>query len=128
MDGERCIGVRCDRKGGEVYADVVILADGVNSHAGAQGRLPRRAQGRQRGAGGQGDPLHARRDDPASASTSSEEEGVVIEMMGTVTEGMMGTGFLYTNKESLTIGVGCMLSDFKANPQQAPRPTRCWRS
>ena len=31
MDGNRCIGVRCDRKGGEVYADVVILADGVNS-------------------------------------------------------------------------------------------------
>jgi len=26
---------------------------------------------------------------------------------------MMGTGFLYTNKDSLTIGVGCMLSDFK---------------
>jgi hypothetical protein len=31
MDGKRCIGVRCDRQGGEVHADVVILADGVNS-------------------------------------------------------------------------------------------------
>jgi electron transfer flavoprotein-quinone oxidoreductase len=31
MDGNRCIGVRCDRQGGEVFADVVILADGVNS-------------------------------------------------------------------------------------------------
>jgi electron transfer flavoprotein-quinone oxidoreductase len=39
-------------------------------------------------------------------------------MMGTVTEGMVGTGFLYTNKDSLTIGVGCMLSDFKTNPQR----------
>jgi hypothetical protein len=47
-----------------------------------------------------------------------EDEGVVIEMMGTVTEGMVGTGFLYTNKDSLTIGVGCMLSDFKANPHK----------
>jgi electron transfer flavoprotein-quinone oxidoreductase len=35
-----------------------------------------------------------------------------------VTEGMVGTGFLYTNKDSLTIGVGCMLSDFKANPKK----------
>jgi electron transfer flavoprotein-quinone oxidoreductase len=43
---------------------------------------------------------------------------VVIELMGTVTEGMVGTGFLYTNKDSLTIGVGCMLSDFKANPKR----------
>jgi electron transfer flavoprotein-quinone oxidoreductase len=31
---------------------------------------------------------------------------------------MVGTGFLYTNKDSLTIGVGCMLSDFKANPKR----------
>jgi electron transfer flavoprotein-quinone oxidoreductase len=45
-----------------------------------------------------------------------EEEGVVIEMFGKITQGMMGTGFLYTNKDSLTIGVGCMLSDFKNNP------------
>ena len=34
-------------------------------------------------------------------------------MVGKITKGMMGTGFLYTNRESLTIGVGCMLSDFK---------------
>jgi len=47
-----------------------------------------------------------------------EDEGVVIELMGTVTEGMVGTGFLYTNKDSLTIGLGCMLSDFKNNPKR----------
>ena len=44
----------------------------------------------------------------------SGEEGVVIEMVGKITQGMMGTGFLYTNRESVTVGVGCMLSDFKA--------------
>jgi electron transfer flavoprotein-quinone oxidoreductase len=38
--------------------------------------------------------------------------------MGSVTEGMVGTGFLYTNKDSLTIGVGCMLGDFKDNPKK----------
>ncbi len=30
------------------------------------------------------------------------DEGVVIEMAGKITQGMVGTGFLYTNKESLT--------------------------
>ncbi|MHB1706528.1 MAG: FAD-dependent oxidoreductase, partial [Acidithiobacillus sp.] len=39
--------------------------------------------------------------------------GVVIEIAGAVTKGMIGTGFLYTNKESITIGIGCLLSDFK---------------
>ncbi|MDE2371482.1 MAG: FAD-dependent monooxygenase [Burkholderiales bacterium] len=117
MDGKRCIGVRCDRKGGEVYADVVVLADGVNS------TLARKAG------------FHAELDskDVALAVKEilflpeevlqqrfnvKEDEGVVIELMGTVTEGMVGTGFLYTNKDSLTIGVGCMLSDFKANPKR----------
>ena len=31
MDGDRVVGVQTDREGGTVYADVVILADGVNS-------------------------------------------------------------------------------------------------
>ena len=47
-----------------------------------------------------------------------DEEGVVIEAIGKITDGMMGTGFLYTNKDSLTIGIGCLLSDFKANPNR----------
>ena len=115
LDGEQVIGVRCDRLGGEVYADVVVLADGVNS------TLARKAG------------FHAELDAGNVALAVKEilflpeeviqqrfnikeDEGVVIELMGKVTEGMVGTGFLYTNKESLTIGVGCMLSDFKANP------------
>ena len=115
MDGERCIGVRCDRQGGEVYADVVILADGVNStlarKAGFHGEL---------NAGNVAlavkEILFMPEEVIQQRFNIKEEEGVVIEMMGTVTEGMVGTGFLYTNKDSLTIGVGCMLSDFKANP------------
>ncbi|WP_341889059.1 FAD-binding protein [Variovorax sp. YR752] len=117
MDGERCIGVRCDRQGGEVYADVVILADGVNStlarKAGFHGELK---------AGNVAlavkEILFMPEEVIQQRFNIKDEEGVVIEMMGTVTEGMVGTGFLYTNKDSLTIGVGCMLSDFKANPQK----------
>ncbi len=117
MDGKRCIGVRCDRKGGEVHADVVVLADGVNS------TLARKA-----GFHGELDPgevalavkeiLFLPEEVIQQRFNVKEDEGVVIELMGTVTEGMVGTGFLYTNKDSLTIGVGCMLSDFKANPRR----------
>ncbi|MGM9428506.1 FAD-dependent oxidoreductase [Hydrogenophaga sp. MI9] len=115
LDGERVIGVRCDRLGGEVYADVVVLADGVNStlarKAGFHGELD---------AGNVAlavkEILFMPEEVIQSRFNIKEDEGVVIELMGKVTEGMVGTGFLYTNKESLTIGVGCMLSDFKANP------------
>ena len=115
MDGKRCIGVRCDRLGGEVYADVVIMADGVNStlarKAGFHGELI---------AGNVAlavkEILFMPEEVIQQRFNIKADEGVVIELMGTVTEGMVGTGFLYTNKDSLTIGLGCMLSDFKANP------------
>jgi electron transfer flavoprotein-quinone oxidoreductase len=117
MDGKRCIGVRCDRKGGEVLADVVVLADGVNStlarKAGFHGELD---------AGNVAlavkEILFLPEEVIQQRFNVKEDEGVVIELMGTVTEGMVGTGFLYTNRDSLTIGVGCMLSDFKANPRR----------
>jgi len=117
MDGDRCIGVRCDRAGGEVYADVVVLADGVNStlarKAGFHGEL---------NAGNVAlavkEILFMPEEVIQQRFNIGEEDGVVIEMMGSVTEGMVGTGFLYTNKDSLTIGVGCMLSDFKSNPNR----------
>ena len=117
MDGNTVRGVRCDRIGGEVYADVVILADGVNStlarKAGFHGELD---------AGNVAlavkEILFMPEETIRERFNVGEESGVVIEMMGTVTEGMVGTGFLYTNKDSLTIGVGCMLSDFKSNPNR----------
>ncbi len=112
MDGNRVIGVRADREGGEIYADIVILADGVNS------LLARKA-----GFHAELDPanvalavkeIHFLPQETVEARFNiSGEEGVVIEMAGKITQGMMGTGFLYTNKESITLGVGCMLSDFK---------------
>jgi electron transfer flavoprotein-quinone oxidoreductase len=117
MDGKRCIGVRCDRQGGEVYADVVVLADGVNSTLARKAGLHGELQAKNVALAVK-EILFLPEEVIQQRFNIKEDEGVVIEMMGTVTEGMVGTGFLYTNKESLTIGVGCLLSDFKANPQR----------
>lgn len=117
LDGERVIGVRCDRLGGEVYADVVVLADGVNSTlARKAGFHPELAPGDV--ALAVKEILFLPEETIQQRFNIKEEEGVVIELLGSVTEGMVGTGFLYTNKDSLTIGVGCLLSDFKANPNR----------
>jgi electron transfer flavoprotein-quinone oxidoreductase len=117
MDGDQVVGVHCDREAGEVFADVVILADGVNStlarKAGFHGEIK---------AGNVAlavkEILFMPEDTIRQRFNIGEEEGVVIEMVGKITDGMMGTGFLYTNKESLTIGIGCMLGDFKASPNK----------
>ncbi|RTL31876.1 MAG: FAD-dependent oxidoreductase [Burkholderiales bacterium] len=114
MDGDKVVGVRCDREAGDVYADVVILADGVNStlarKAGFHGEIKA-----DNVALAVKEILFMPEDLIKQRFNVKDEEGVVIEMIGKITEGMMGTGFLYTNKDSLTIGIGCMLSDFKKN-------------
>ncbi len=111
-EGERVVGVRTDRANGEIFADIVVLADGVNSLIATKSGLrpPVKAQ------------------DVALAVKEmhflpkqviedrfniSGDDGVVIEMFGKITKGMVGTGFLYTNKESISLGIGCMVEDFK---------------
>lgn len=112
MDGNRVVGVRTDRENGDLFADVVILADGVNSLlAKKAGFHPELKPGDV--ALAVKEILFLPQETVESRFNVKEGEGVVIEMIGKITQGMMGTGFLYTNNESVTIGVGCMLSDFK---------------
>ena len=40
-------------------------------------------------------------------------EGATMELFGSVSLGMLGYAFIYTNKESLSLGVGCKLSDYQ---------------
>jgi electron transfer flavoprotein-quinone oxidoreductase len=117
MDGDQVVGVSCDRLQGDVYADVVILADGVNSTlARKAGFHPEIPAGNVALAAKE--ILFMPEDTIRQRFNVGEESGVVIEMVGRITDGMMGTGFLYTNKESIAIGVGCMLGDFKTNPNR----------
>ncbi len=112
MDGNRVVGVQTDRENGDVFADIVILADGVNSLlAKKAGFHPELNPGDV--ALAVKEILFLPQETLESRFNVGEGEGTVIEMIGKITQGMMGTGFLYTNNESLTIGVGCMLSDFK---------------
>ncbi|MGK2900296.1 MAG: FAD-dependent monooxygenase [Burkholderiaceae bacterium] len=117
MDGDKVTGVHCDRMGGDVIADVVILADGVNSTLARKAGFHAELSSKNVALAVK-EILFMPEETIQARFNINEDEGVVIELMGTVTEGMVGTGFLYTNKDSLTIGVGCMLSDFKNNPKK----------
>ncbi len=112
MDGNRVVGVKTDRTGGSVYADVVILADGVNSLLAKKSGFHPEIKPRDVALAVK--EIHFLPEETINSRFNTKgEEGVVIEMAGKITQGMVGTGFLYTNKESLTLGVGCLLSDFK---------------
>lgn len=112
LDGQRVIGVNTDRQGGEIYADAVILADGVNSLLAKKAGFHPELKPKDVALAVK--EIHFMPPELIEQRFNVKgKEGVVIEMVGKITKGMMGTGFLYTNKESVTIGVGCMLSDFK---------------
>jgi electron transfer flavoprotein-quinone oxidoreductase len=112
LDGKRVVGVMTDRDGGEIYADAVILADGVNSLLAKKAGFHPELEPKNVALAVK--EIHFMPQEVIEQRFNVKgEEGVVIEMVGKITKGMMGTGFLYTNRESVTVGVGCMLSDFK---------------
>jgi electron transfer flavoprotein-quinone oxidoreductase len=117
QDG-RIVGVRTGRGDGDVYANVVIAADGVNSllskKAGLHGELaPNHVALATK------EIVNMTREKIEDRFLLNSNEGATIEVFGDSTMGMLGYGFIYTNRDSLSIGVGALLSDFirkKVNP------------
>jgi len=129
----RVVGVRTGREEGELRAPLVVIADGANSF------LVQKA--------GLGRPLEPNemalvvKEIIALPGAAIEDRftldpgmGATIEVYGAVTRGMAGYGFIYTNRESLSVGIGALISQFmetritpwdllegfKAHPMVAP--------
>lgn len=108
QDG-RVVGVRTDRPDGDVYADVVVLADGVNSLLAKQLGFHKELK-----------PDHVALAVMEVLKLPAEKieerfnlepnQGCTIELYGDATKGAVGTAFIYTNKDSINIGVGTTLS------------------
>lgn len=114
----RIVGVRTGREEGDVYANVVIAADGVNSllskKAGLHGELaPNQVALVTK------EIVNMTREKIEDRFLLNPNEGATIELFGDSTMGMLGYGFIYTNRDSLSVGVGALLSDLirkKVNP------------
>ena len=108
----KVIGVRTDRGDGTVFADVVVLAEGGNGLIGQRSGLRPEVQPENVALAVK--EMHfLPREVIESRFNLKGNEGVVIEAMGTITAGMTGTAFLYTNQESISVGVGCIVSEFQ---------------
>ncbi|GBQ86065.1 dehydrogenase [Gluconacetobacter johannae DSM 13595] len=113
------VGVHTDRNGEGITADVVILAEGVNGLVGRTSGL--REELKPENVALAVKEMHFLPQEVIDARFNLKgNEGVVIEAMGTITEGMVGTAFLYTNRESISVGIGCMVSDFTDVGQATP--------
>jgi electron transfer flavoprotein-quinone oxidoreductase len=107
----KVIGVRTDRMHGDLMADVVVLGEGVNGLVGQTAGLRPDLKPNQAALAVK--EMHFLPQEVVESRFNLKgDEGVVIEAMGTVSPGMSGLGFIYTNKESLSIGIGSLVSDF----------------
>ena len=114
FDGNKVIGVKTGREDGDLYADVVIIADGVNSTIAKKAKF-REDLKTKNVALAVKEIISLPKEKIEDRFNLQGNEGVTIEIVGKSTDGMIGTGFLYTNKDSISIGVGALLSDFAKN-------------
>jgi electron transfer flavoprotein-quinone oxidoreductase len=99
----RVRGVRTDRPDGELEADVVIAADGVNSFLAVEaGLYPHKTA--DHFTLGAKEVLALPRDELEARFNVTGLEGVDIEILGG-THGIPGGGFVYTNLDSVAVGV-----------------------
>jgi electron transfer flavoprotein-quinone oxidoreductase len=133
-DGSGAVtGVRVRRPDGDIEAGVVIAADGVNSFLAKQAGLRGELDSHDVSLGVK-EVIGLDRSTLEERFNLSGDEGMTYEFLGSVSGGVSGGAFLYTNRESLSLGVIVQVSSlaerrvrpqdllegFKAHPAVAP--------
>ncbi|MGH2442951.1 MAG: FAD-dependent oxidoreductase, partial [Chloroflexota bacterium] len=107
QDG-RIAGVRTGREG-DLFADVVLDAEGINAFAAVKAGL--RKDYTMDNAALAVKEVHALPQEVINQRFNvGDNEGVTILLMGEFSHEMMGSGFIYTNKDTLSIGFGAIVS------------------
>jgi len=117
--GGRIAGVRTDREQGELWARVVVACDGVNSFLAKEAGLMPVAEASHHTLGVK-EVLELPRHIIDERFGLRGDEGVDIEMLG-CTRGIPGGGFLYTNADTVSLGVVLSLphlAEAKVRPEE----------
>ena len=111
-EGGKVVGVKTDREDGDLYADVVIIADGVNSLLGKAMGVHREWRPDQVSLAVK-EVIQMPREKIEDRFGLEGDDGCTIEFMGETSMGMAGMGFLYTNKETISFGIGVMVDQLR---------------
>jgi len=104
----KIVGVRTGREG-DLFADVVLDAEGINAFAAVKAGL--RKDFTMENAALAVKEVHALpREVINERFNVGDNEGVTILLTGEFAHGMMGSGFIYTNQDTLSIGFGAIVS------------------
>jgi electron transfer flavoprotein-quinone oxidoreductase len=129
----RIVGVRVRREQGEVRGKVVIACDGVHSFLAKKAGLQREFHAHELSLGVK-EVLGLSEAVIRERFQLSGNEGMALEYLGAITENVRGGAFMYTNRDSLSLGIigqisslaehkvrpDELLETFKAHPAVAP--------
>ncbi len=107
-EDDRIVGVRAGED--EITAEIVILADGVNSLLTEKAKLGTRPRPHQIAVGVK-ETIALPETVIDDRFGQGSKDGVAWLFAGAPTQGHIGGGFLYTNRESVSIGLVATLSD-----------------
>ncbi len=130
---EQVVGVRCRREDGDLYARVVIAADGANSFLAKKAGLQHEFRADEMTLGVK-EVLRLDAHTIEERFNLNGDEGMTNEYVGYASGDVKGGGFLYTNRDTLSIGVVVqiaslaakkvrpyeLLDQFKQHPAVAP--------
>ncbi|MBQ8459976.1 FAD-dependent oxidoreductase [bacterium] len=111
-EDDKIIGVKTELE--EYYADIVVLADGVNS-------LLAKEIGLRKDIDTKDVALSVKEVIKLDKETINQRyglkdnQGAIVEIFGGPMLGMLGLGFMYTNVDSVTIGLGITLNELVEN-------------
>jgi electron transfer flavoprotein-quinone oxidoreductase len=116
------IGIRTDRPQGDIYAPVTIICEGVNNLLTQKLGLTRHDLSPARVALGVKQLIAL----PAETINNrfglrDKQHGLAVSIMGDVSAGLTGLGFIYTGEESLSVGLGVnldLLEKYKVKPYE----------
>jgi electron transfer flavoprotein-quinone oxidoreductase len=112
------IGVRTGRPHGDLEADVVILAEGVNTFLTEKAGLGEGMKTEYLALAVK-EVLGLPREKLEDRFDLEEGHGMAVELVGEITGGLPGTGFIYTNRDTISIGLGVMLGELVNNVSEA---------
>ena len=106
-DSGKIVGVRTDR--GDLTADLVVVAEGANTMLCEKAGLATKPRPSQMAVAVK-EIVSLPSDRIQERFALEEGEGTAIHYIGALFEGLVGFGFLYANKESLSVGFGAIIS------------------
>lgn len=110
LEDGKVVGIKTDQE--DFYAPITIIADGVNSLLVKQLGLRKNIQPEEVALGVK-EVIAIDREKIQERFGLDDETGVIYTILGSSMAGILGLGYIYTNLESVTVGLGVSLKDLQ---------------